>query len=437
MGPADKQNVEDTSNAAEAVGRGPLRRRKAPPDRSDERERPAPVNAIQASRRRRHKEGRGATPEPRGRDLSNDAGRPKAGDAEAAGTSTESDPWTVPASVRDRFVQDGNRFYFPDGSPAFRDLGRRLATPSENTQLIHSLIEIAQSRSWSEITVTGTERFRLEVWRQARIAGLAVRGYRPTQAEQAQMIRSLGRQAQSSAEGPAERSSTPDETDASRARRAPEKEIDPVGAQPRSERVAGKLLKHGPDAYRHDPQQEPSYFVRVQTISGPREIWGKDLERAIAGSLSRPQIGDEVVLQRTGQERVTVRRQERDEEGRLDEKPVKTHRNRWMVEKRGFFEDRTRAADMVRDSAIDPRTAVREHPELAGTYLNLKAAELAARTLRDAEDRRRFLAQVRRALAEDIERGEPLPPVRLRERVVTRTVRSPARAVPAQGRVPE
>ena len=54
----------------------------------------------------------------------------------------DSDPWTVPSSVRDRFVQDGHRFYFPDGAPAFRDRGRRLTTTSENTQVVHSLIEI-------------------------------------------------------------------------------------------------------------------------------------------------------------------------------------------------------------------------------------------------------------------------------------------------------
>jgi hypothetical protein len=60
-------------------------------------------------------------------------------------------------------------------------------------------------------------------------------------------------------------------------------------------------------------------------------------------------------------------------------------------------------------------TNLREHPELAGTYLNLRAAELASRANRDLQDRRRFVWQVRSALAEDIERGEPLQPVRLRE----------------------
>ena len=55
-----------------------------------------------------------------------------------------------------------------------------------------------------------------------------------------------------------------------------------------------------------------------------------------------------------------------------------------------------------------------------GTYLQVRAAELAARRLRDPEDRERFVSQVRSALADGVARGEPLPPVRLRERTAER-----------------
>lgn len=321
----------------------------------------------------------------------------------------DSDPWTVPQSVRDRFVQDGHRFYFPDGAPAFRDLGRRLTTASENTQVVRSLIEIAHSRGWTEVTVSGTERFRQEAWRQARLEGLAVRGYRPTDEQQAQLIRALAR-------------------NLARAGDAISADVQPVASAPSQlsrekpahdlsrERVAGKLVDHGRDAYRHDPNEEPSYFVRLQTPEGPREIWGKDIERAVAKSLTQPQVGDEVIVQRTGRDAVTVKRRERDAQGNLATKEIDAYRNRWVIEKREFFEQRVAAADIVRDGSVGPRDAVRHHPELAGTYLNLRAAELASRTLRDPEDQRRFIAQVRVALADGIARGEPLQAVRLRER---------------------
>jgi hypothetical protein len=318
--------------------------------------------------------------------------------------------------VRDRFVQDGHRFYFPDGSPAFRDLGRRLTTTSENTQVVRSLIEIAHSRGWTEVTVSGTERFRHEAWRQARLEGLAVRGFRATDEQQAQLIRSLAR----SLARPADAISADSQLAPTPLSQSPPD--GPARDLPR-ERIAGKLLDYGRDAYRHDPNEEPSYFVRLQTRDGPREIWGKDIERAVAKSLTQPKVGDEVVLQRTGRDAVTVKRQERDADGQLQPKDVSVFRNRWMIEKQEFFEQRAATAKTLRDEAIGPREAVRTHPELTGTYLNLRAAELASRTLSDPQDRRRFVAQVRRALADDIERGEPLQPVRLRERIATRTVK--------------
>src|SRR5262249_364409 len=133
------------------------------------RAREPPVNAIEVSRK----------------PVRNQNAQPEAAVAEgAAAPSTSSgppaasprqpadaDPWPIAESVRDRFVQDGHRFFFPDGASAFKDRGRRLTTVSENTQVIHSLIEIAQSRGWTEVTVTGTERFRQQAWQQARLAG--------------------------------------------------------------------------------------------------------------------------------------------------------------------------------------------------------------------------------------------------------------------------
>ena len=373
--------------------------------------RETPVNAIQASRRRRKNR---TAAGPAAEEVERPAGSASPANAAASPRST-SDPWTVPQSVRDRFVQEGNRFYFPDGAPAFKDLGRKLTTTSENTQLVHSLIKIAQSRGWTEVMVTGTDRFRQQAWRQARLAGLSVRGYRPSEEERAQLIRALGRNLPQPAEGVD--SVSVEGVSAAPAAPAAAPAIPEGPPTPyQAERFAGRLLDFGKDLYRHDPDQQPSYFVRLQTREGVREIWGKDIERAVAKSLTQPKLGDEVILQRTGRDAVTVRRQARDESGQSTERAVETFRNRWVIEKQEFFEERAGAAHVVRNAAIDARQATREHPELAGTYLALKAAELASQALRDPQDRRRFVAQVRGALAEDIERGEPLQPVRLRER---------------------
>jgi Large polyvalent protein-associated domain 7 len=367
---------------------------------------PQPENAIQATRRLRKDRREDSKLQNQTEGAAGPPPRP------SAPPQGDSDPWTVPQSVRDRFVQDGHKFYFPDGVPAFKDRGRRLSTPSENTQVVHSLIEIARSRGWSEVTVSGTDRFRQEAWRQARLGGLSVRGYRPDEAERAQLIRALGRglprASDSTADAISETAAPTEPTSASR----PAKPRGPESV----ERIKGRLLEHGRDAYRHDPEQQLSYFVRLQTPDGTREVWGKDIERAVTRSLTQPKIGQEVVLQRTGRDAVTVQRHEQDESGKTTGRPLDTYRNRWALETAEFFDARALAAQTVRDPAIDPRQGVKQHPELAGTYLNLRAAELAGKSLRDGRDQRRFVSQVREALAVEIERGEPLQPVRLRER---------------------
>jgi hypothetical protein len=198
--------------------------------------------------------------------------------------------------------------------------------------------------------------------------------------------------------------------------------------------LTGKLVDHGPAPYRQDPHEPMSYFVRLETARGDRTIWGIDLERAFKESLTQPQPGDEVALRSVRQETVKVRTQKRSEAGELIERDLETHRNRWIIEKRGFFDARAEAARTVRDTSIEPKQAVRRHPELVGTYLQVHAAELAAKQFRDPQDRDRFVHQVRSALADAVARGEPLPAVRLRERAAARAPQAPEREpAPARG----
>jgi hypothetical protein len=419
---ADHPDVPGREGLTERTAETPSHRKPKAAARAASRPRPPrepAVNTIEASRRPKRDRASAAR-------AAEGAPAPASPAASAPLQPADGDPWTVPQSVRDRFVQEGHRFYFPDGAPAFRDRGRRLITSSENTQVVHSLIEIAHSRGWTEVMVSGTERFRREAWQQARLAGLNVRGYRPSEAEQAQLIRALSRSLVRSPE-------RVDAMSVDAGTQTPAKDVNPggpPGGQEPRERITGKLVDHGRDAYRHDPNEDPSYFVRLRTREGIREIWGKDIERAVVKSLTQPQIGDDVVLVRTGRDLVTVKRPERGADGQLTPKEVDVFRNRWVIEKDSFFEARAAAAQVVRDAGVRPREAVRAHPELAGTYLNLRAAELASRALRDPEDQRRFVAQVRSALADDIERGEPLQPVRLRERPVPVTAKEHASREP-------
>jgi hypothetical protein len=329
----------------------------------------------------------------------------------------------IPEIVRKRFVQSGKKYFFPDGAPAFVDRGNKLTTQSENTELIRSLVSIAEARGWREITVQGTERFRKEAWFAANAAGIGARGYTPTEFEQARLVRHLGeRSAEGSLREPTERSS--EKRPPKGVSQPDEAERDAASRVRPGKLITGRLIDHGPARYRHDSQKSQSYFVRLEVAGREREIWGVDLERAFRESLTRPASGDMIGLRAVGRERVTIRAAA----GGSEQNEKTTHRNRWIVEQRAFFAGRARAARAFRDAQIEPREAVQRYPELAGSYLQLRAAELTAERMRDAEDQRRFLAVVRGALVDSIARGEPLAPVRLREPPAIRAAATPKSA---------
>ena len=375
-----------------------------------------PANTIRPTPRRLRSE-----PSAEDRTQATQPGRMRSGAREAA-----RDPRVVPDEINQRFVRVGNKYHFQDGARAFTDHGNRLTSPSENSEVIKSLISIAQARGWSDITISGTERFRKDAWFAARLAGLDVRGYTPTEFEHGRLVRALAR-----AQAPAAQSAVPDLPPSSSlpsrggrvTPRADDARAEEASAPPRQQRTlqVGRLVDHGAAPYLHDPHNDMSYFVRIETSNGERDVWGVDLHRALRESLTRPQIGDEVGLRALRQDAVKVSRREYDGEGRVvGEKALGAHRNAWIVEKRDFFRERAQASRVLRDPGVDRQAAVREHPELLGTYLQLHAAELAAKTLRDPEDQRRFVASVRTALADSVARGEPLATVPLKETAAQR-----------------
>jgi hypothetical protein len=345
-------------------------------------------------------------------------------EAERAAPPKTTASQTVPEEIAKRFVQVRNKYYFPDGARAFTDRGNRITTHSENTEVVRSLIDIAKARSWQEITVRGTERFRKEVWIAASVAGLQVRGYKPTDFEQSHLVRTLAREKTASVESEIN-SPGPDADSVSRGAVGEEGRAAPSARSAGANRgalVTGKLVDHGRAPYNQDPHAGMSYFVKLETSRGDRVIWGVDLERAVKESLTKPLAGDEVGLRSVRQDAVTVKTPTRDSQGQVaGEQNLNTHRNRWIIEKREFFEARAAAAQRVRDANVPAKEAVRQHPELVGTYLQMHAAELAAKRFRDPEDRALFVAKVRAALAESVARGEPLPAVRLRDRAKART----------------
>ncbi len=313
--------------------------------------------------------------------------------------------WRVPDSVQERFIQIGNKFHFPDGTEAFAHHGNRLTTRSENAIVIQSMVAIASEAGRGEVTVSGTEFFKKEAWFGASLAGLEVRGYAPTDFERERLARALvARRGAASSEAELE------------AQPAPELRGSAGSRPAESALIVGKLVDHGPAPYGHDPSQPMSYFVRIETKQGDREIWGVDLERAFRQSLSTPGIGDEIGLRGVGKAAVTVLTTKRDAQGReIGREAIEAHRNQWIVERKTFLDEREKMADIVRDSSISASDAIKRHPELEGSYLQLQMGRaLAEQQYASREHRGQFVEHLREHLARRIELGQPLEPVHLR-----------------------
>jgi Large polyvalent protein-associated domain 7 len=312
----------------------------------------------------------------------------------------------VPADIKSKFTQEGRRYHFKDGALAFTDRGNRITSASENTEVIKSVIAIAKERGWREIAVSGTERFRREALVAARLVGIEVRGHTRLELQQLREGKRAPEQREYRGPSGANRSeANVTQLDASR----------PDGLH------VGVLLQHGHSPYKHDENNSPSYFVRLKTAQGERELWGIDLARAIREGVSTPKIGDEVGVRAIRRETVKVWAQDKDAEGNLTgERRLETHRNAWVVERIEYFRSREQAANVLLDIKIDERSGVARHAELVGPYLQLRAAELAAKEFKNPQDRHHFVKSVRVALADSIARGEPLAPVRLKEAALER-----------------
>lgn len=348
----------------------------------------------------------------------------------AKGSSFES---AITGRIRDRYIQVRTRFHFPDGDPAFRVHAHKTIVQAENTEVIRDVLEFERARHGDTLRVTGSVSFRREVWTQGVLAGIRVRGYRPSEVERAQVARLIAREREQAQEllagklpqGPQEP--------------LPER-VAPAQETPKREREGrtegrvyqGRLIAHGPAPYQHDRQADMSYFVKLETEAGERVLWGLDFARAIKESLSGVKSGDAVSVQQVGERPVTVVARRKDASGNFVRKEeVVAYRNRWLVERQDFIQERESIARVIRDPTIDAPSAVKQHPNLVGTYMELQAAKLAAQNLYpNEEDRQRFISRFRNAVADEIARGERFSVPRLRTPAVREAAREAHRKDP-------
>ena len=256
----------------------------------------------------------------------------------------------LPPHVTDRYLIVKKRFHFPDQSVAFVDKGDRLQAKSENSQVIRDLLAIAEARGWATITATGTQSFRRAVWREATRLGMSITGYRPNEVERLAAERARSGPPENSASQPArDESRTPNEK--------PRSSLDPRHAV-----VYGTFIAAGRDHYKHDPTENVSFYLKVQTSAAEKTYWGVGLEDALIESRTVVRVGDEIGIQQLRRVPVNVPVSVKDEHGQVIGQETKAlHRNEWAVEKRAYFSDPARVEQDLSVRLVEREAAKHAH----------------------------------------------------------------------------
>jgi hypothetical protein len=77
------------------------------------------------------------------------------------------------------------------GKVAFRDKGDKITTREVDPEVVKSIVEMADSKGWESIKVSGKGKFKQAVWLEAQMKGIEVKGYRPSEHDKKLLERKL------------------------------------------------------------------------------------------------------------------------------------------------------------------------------------------------------------------------------------------------------
>ncbi len=276
------------------------------------------------------------------------------------------------------------------GRVAFVDVGKSLSTQREDKATIRAMVEVATTKNWQELTVSGTDEFRRNAWIEASLNSIKVRGYEPRETDRqlladlqqrdklANLVTAVERQTHRDSsrvsvrsdakpdlqpkhiDGDALTSHEKSVLDNSRAildskamgAQFTEATLRELESRLRGERVyIGEIVKFGPARYQFDKANDESYFVALKTPAGTQVIWGKDLIMAMQGRSA----GESVVLMNVGKRDVTVQETVRDVQGQvLEHRPKETQYNAWRSELLSRFNEKALSDFLSRSHRRDP-----------------------------------------------------------------------------------
>ena len=310
----------------------------------------------------------------------------------------------IPDTVSSRYLRIEDKYYFPDKTVAFEDRGNKLKLGTENQEVIKDALAIAEVRGWQSISVSGSQNFKHQVWREATIRGMDVSGYTPSELEVAELNHAQAlREARKA-------------TDANRPQKAENTKQQQEGL------IRGILLAHGADHYRHDPKQGQSYYITLDVGDGKEMTrWGADFKRAITDSRSLPQVGDAVVVSNIGKQNIDIASTALDAQGNPVEDKKTVTKNTWQVEKADYYDTIREQAEALRIGKEIERRVIEDTPQLAEAIavskLGEKIAEQAKVTgaLRSQEEVDAMVKHINAGLANALLKGKNIKTPEIQE----------------------
>jgi len=256
-----------------------------------------------------------------------------------------------------QFRVSGAKFHFKDqpGQIAFKDKGEKIVSASNDERVAKAMATMAEAKGWKTIKVSGHPDFQREVWMEASLRGLEVRGFKPNEQDlkmlDARREHTMKNVVEQDAPGRGRNAASERQEPAEKTTDKPAPQVETKKAVEADSRAfSGRVLEHGPAKYNHDPEEKQSYFVKLDTKAGEKTVWGVDLNRAMSDSNAK--TGDKVKLEFKGKERVVVEALDRDEAGKvIGKKPIETNRNTWEVQ----ISDKAKVVEAVAATLIDSK----------------------------------------------------------------------------------
>lgn len=245
-----------------------------------------------------------------------------------------------------KFKSEGLDYYFKDraGLPAMHDSGAKITTVHNDSRAAEATVLLAQAKGWSSIKVTGHPEFKKEVWLQASLKGLEVKGFTPTEQDMKDLD-SLSKKNTVSRTVP-QNGDLPHDLQAT-----------PSKPYEKPTVYEGELIEHGPANYHFRPENKVSYYATIKDKDGKENtVWGVDLGRAIQESNIK--VGEHAKIAYIGDKPVTVSKDELNAKGQVIGKTsMMVKRNTWSVEKNEVA--REVAKQVLQGKNVDQKTIKR------------------------------------------------------------------------------